>query len=102
MRKGPYSFNVSWADTNSYGAHRFAIIMRQYPAYAYQLLDFNAHKASSAREVQVVWNAKNEENYTNFTVERSVDGGETFAALGGVPATGAGNYALSDKNPATA
>jgi hypothetical protein len=51
--------------------------------------------------VQVVWNTKNEENYTNFTVERSVDGGETFAVLGGVPATSAGNYAFADKNPTT-
>jgi len=101
MRKGPYSFNVSWADTNSYGAHRFAIIMRQNPAYAYQLLDFNAHKATSAREVQVVWNTKYEENYTNFTVERSVDGGQTFDVLGAVSATSAGNYAFTDKNPVT-
>jgi len=101
MRKGPYNFNVSWADTNSYGAHRFAIIMRQNPEYAYQLLDFNAHKATNAREVQVVWNTKNEENYTNFTVERSVDGGQTFDVLGGVSATSAGNYAFTDKNPVT-
>ncbi|MBS1523889.1 MAG: hypothetical protein JST50_23000 [Bacteroidetes bacterium] len=99
MRQGPYTFNVSWADTNSYGAHRFAIIMRQNPAYAYQLLDFNAHKVPNSRSVEVVWDTKNEENYTNFTVERSVDGGQTFTVLGGVPATATGNYGFTDKNP---
>ncbi|HEY9002983.1 MAG TPA: MBG domain-containing protein [Mucilaginibacter sp.] len=99
MRNGPYNFNVSLTDTNSYGAHRFAVIMRQNPAYAYQLLNFNAQKVPNVREVQVVWDTKNEENYTNFTVERSIDGGQTFAVLGGVPATGAGNYGFTDKSP---
>jgi len=99
MRKGPYSFNVSWADTNSYGSHRFAIILRQDSAYAYQLLKFKAHKMPFAREVQTSRDTKNEENYTNFTVERSTDGGHTFAVLGGVPATGAGHYGFIDKRP---
>lgn len=98
MRKGPYSFNLS-TDTSSYGAHRFAIILRQNPAYAYQLLNFNAHKMPFTREVKVAWDTKYEADYTNFTVERSVDGGRTFTVLGGVSATGAGNYGFTDKHP---
>ncbi|MDO3629048.1 MBG domain-containing protein [Mucilaginibacter sp. BT774] len=94
-----YSFALDRTDTNTYGSKRFAIIMRQNPVYAYQLLNFNAQKVPSAREVQVVWDTKYEENYTNFTVERSVDGGNTFTVLGGVPSTGAGNYGFLDKNP---
>jgi len=29
-------------------------------------------------------NTENEENYTNFTIERSSDGGATFSDLGGL------------------
>ena len=94
-----YSFDLNKTDTNTFGKNRFAIVMRQNPVYAYQLLDFNAKKATSARQVQVIWNTKYEENYTNFTVQRSIDGGNTFAILGGVPATGAGNYGFTDNNP---
>lgn len=100
MRNGPYNFNVSWADTNSYGSHRFSIIMRQNPEYAYQLLSFDAQKVPSAREVNVTWNTKYEGDYTNFTVERSIDGGRNFEILGGVPSTGTGNYGFTDKHPA--
>jgi hypothetical protein len=99
MREGPYGFSIS-TDTGSYGAHRFAIVLRQNPAYAYQLLSFNAQKMPFRREVKVVWDTKYEADYTNFTVERSTDGGSTFTVLGGVPATGAGNYGFTDKHPA--
>lgn len=102
MRVNPtYAFDIDKTDTNSYGASRFAIVLRQNPAYAYQLLDFNAKKVTNAKEVNVIWDTKYEENYTNFTVERSTDGGKTFAVLASVPATGAGNYGFTDKNPVT-
>jgi len=94
-----YIFDVDKTDTNTYGTKRFSIVIRQNPAYAYRLLDFNANKIANTKQVQVVWDTKYEENYTNFTVERSVDGGKTFDVLGGVPATGAGNYGFVDKSP---
>ena len=96
-----YIFDVDKTDTNTYGTNRFSIVIRQNPAYAYRLLDFNANKIANTKQVQVVWDTKYEENYTNFTVERSVDGGKTFDVLGGVPATGAGNYGFVDKSPAS-
>lgn len=93
-----YLFDVIKTDTASYGAYRFKLIMRQNPALAYHLLNFTATKATG-REVQVAWVAEHEANYTNFTVERSTDGGTTYDVVGGVPSTGAGKYSLLDKTP---
>jgi len=97
-----YSFNVIKADTNTYGSHRFSLVIRQNPAYAYRLLSFTAAKVSSpaAKQVKVSWTSENEQNYTNFTVERSIDSGKTYDVLGGVPAAGIGSYAFVDKSPA--
>jgi hypothetical protein len=94
-----YQFYLNRADTSSFGSKRFSLVIRQNPAYAYRLVDFNATKVPDARQVQVVWNTANEENYTNFIVERSTDNGATFNVLGGVDATGAGTYSFVDKNP---
>jgi hypothetical protein len=74
--------------------------MRENPAYAYQLMKFNADK-SGKQSVQVTWTAKNEENYTHFTVERSTDHGQTYHVIGGLTSTGAGTYSLVDPNPAS-
>jgi len=93
-----YMFDVIKADTGSYGAYRFKLVLRQNPALAYHLLNFTASK-STGKQVQVNWVSENEADYTNFTVERSTDGGVTYAIIGGVPSTGAGSYSLLDKNP---
>jgi hypothetical protein len=100
MRHNPtYRFNVYRSDTTSFGANRFSLVIRQNPAYAYRLLNFTAAKVPGASQVQVVWITENEENYTNFTVERSTDGGKTFNVLGGQQATASGTYSLLDKKP---
>ena len=96
-----YSFNVYKNDTSSFGAKRFSLVIRQNPAYAYRLLNFTAAKVPGASQVQVVWETENEENYTNFTVERSTDGGKIFNMLGGKQATASGAYSLLDKKPIT-
>jgi sugar lactone lactonase YvrE len=93
-----YLFDIIKTDTGSFGAHRFKLIMRQNPAFAYHLLNFTASKATG-RQVQLNWVTENEANYTNFTVERSTDGGASYAVVGGVPSTGASQYGLLDKNP---
>ena len=96
-----YRFDIIHADTNSFGTHRFALVIRQNLSYAYHLLNFTAQKAPTAnREVQVKWLTENEGNFTYFTVERSTDGGKTFNVLGGATASNAGNYSILDKNPA--
>ena len=98
-----YTFNVIKSDTNSFGAKRFSLVFRQNPAYAYRLLSFSAAKAegtpANEREVQLNWTTENEQNYTNFTIERSTDGGKTYQVVGGAAAAGQGNYSLLDKSP---
>ena len=97
-----YRFNVYKSDTNSFGPNRFTLVIRENAALAYHLLGFNAVKTGSQQhQVQITWSAENEQNYTNFTVERSVDGGITYQVIGSVPSSGAGNYGLVDNSPST-
>ncbi len=91
-----YTFDIT-ADTNSYGSNRFQLVIRQNPALAIHLLNFTATKTPAG--AQSVWVTENEENYTNFTVERSTDGGATFTVLGGFISSALGSYSFLDKNP---
>ena len=95
-----YIFNVDLKDTATYGDNRFTIVIRQNKALGMHLLDFTAAKAADG--AQVSWKAENEENYTNFTVERSTDNGVTYDVLGGFLSTAQGTYNFTDKNPAKA
>jgi len=91
-----YAFDMT-PDTNSYGANRFQLVIRQNPALAIHLLNFTGTKAPNGAEV--TWKTENEQNYTNFTVERSSDGGITYQVLGGFPSSASGTYSFVDKNP---
>ncbi|MDB5155478.1 MAG: type sorting protein, partial [Mucilaginibacter sp.] len=93
-----YQFTIDRTNPATFGSKRFTLVIRQNPALAYHLLDFNAARIGSSSHVEVVWHTENEQNYTNFTVERSNDGGTTFDVVGGLQGTGAGNYSLVDKN----
>jgi hypothetical protein len=97
-RQGSYAFNIVKSDTASYGNNRFVLAIRSNPAYAYQLLDFAAHRIAHSSHVELDWKTRYEQNYINFTVERSNDGGKSFTVAGGLAGTGAGNYSLTDKN----
>ena len=92
-----YNFNVDLADTNSYGRNRFKLIVRQNTALNVHLLNFTASK--SADGTQLEWKTENEQNYTNFTVERSSDDARIFAVVGGMVSNGAGNYSILDNKP---
>jgi hypothetical protein len=98
-RLGSYAFNIVKSDTASYSNNRFVLVIRLNPAYAYQLLDFAARRIAGSPHVQAIWKTRYEQNYTNFTVERSTDGGTSFNVIGGLQGTGAGNYSLLDKAP---
>ena len=50
-------------------------------------------------QVKVNWETENEQNYTNFTVERSNDGGKTYNIIGSIQGSGVGNYGFTDINP---
>jgi len=95
-----YIFNVNLSDTASYGNNRFSIIIRQNKALDVHMLNFTATKATSG--ALVAWKTENEENYTNFTVQRSTDNGITYDVMGGFASNGQGAYNFTDKNPAKA
>ena len=92
-----YTFDIT-TDTTSYGNNRFQLVIRQNPALGIHLLNFTATKVQTG--AQAVWVTENEENYTNFTIERSTDGGNTFTILGGYTSSALGTYSFLDKNPA--
>lgn len=92
-----YIFDMT-TDTNSYGANRFELVIREDTALNVHLLDITATKVTGG--VQVVWKTENEEDYTNFTVERSTDGGLSYTVLGGMASGALGTYSFLDKNPA--
>ena len=93
-----YAFDILKSDTNTYGPKRFSLVFRQNPALALRLISFSATKATNG--AQIIWTTENEQNYTNFTVERSTDNGKTFDVLGGFLSSASGTYSFLDKNPA--
>jgi hypothetical protein len=96
-----YSFNVDKTNPASTGSKRFSLVIRQNPAFAYHLLDFTAVKITNttARQVELIWKTEHEEGYSNFTVERSIDGGKKFDVTGWMHSNGSGTYSLLDKEP---
>jgi hypothetical protein len=95
-----YVFDIDRNDTLSFGDKRFELVIRQNKALGIHLLDFRAAKATGG--VQLTWKAENEENYTNFTVERSTDNGVSFSVLGGSASNSQDTYTFLDGNPANA
>jgi len=95
-----YVFDVDKADTASLGQNRFELVIRQNPQWNIHLLSFAAIKVSKG--VRVDWKTENEENYTNFSVERSTDNGTTFNVLGGFASNGQGTYSFTDASPSDA
>jgi len=93
-----YIFDVDLADTASYGSNRFQVVVRQDPALMVHLLNFTAAKITGGS--RVVWVTENEYNYTNFVIQRSTDGGETYSIIDGVGSSAQGAYSFLDKNPA--
>jgi len=92
-----YAFDINLNDTASYGSNRFQVLIRQDPALMIHLLNFTASKITAGS--QVVWVTENEANYTNFTVERSTDGGTIYTVLGGTASSDLGTYSYLDKSP---
>jgi len=93
-----YAFDIDKSDTGSFGNNRFALVIRQNKSWDIHLLNFTASKAPAG--AQLSWKTENEENYTNFTVERSTDNGATFNVLGGFASNSQENYTFTDANPA--
>jgi len=92
-----YIFNIDKTDTASFGTNRFVVVIRQKQALAVHLLNFTAMKASPG--AQLNWTTENEQNNTTFSVERSIDNGETFYMLDTLVSNSLGTYSYLDKTP---
>jgi len=94
-----YSFNVNKADSSSFGNSRFQVVIRQNPLLSLHLLNFDA--LDEAGEAKIMWTTENEQDNTQFTVQRSIDNGATFYTLDTLTSTGLGYYTYTDKTPIT-
>ena len=95
-----YKFDVDISDTTTYGSNRFQLVIRQNPALMVHLLSFTGTKATDG--AQLTWKTENEQNYTDFSLERSSDGGSDFNVVGGFASSGSNTYSLTDVNPPVA
>jgi hypothetical protein len=85
-------------DPNSFGSDRFSLVIRQNSALAFHLVDFTAEKVAGG--VETAWKTENEQGYTNFTVERSNDGGQTYDNIDSLLSDSLGAYSFIDKSQA--
>lgn len=92
-----YAFNLYTADATSYGSNRFSLLILQNPALVIHLLNVTA--ATTSGGVKFDWLTENEQDYTKFTVERSIDSGANYTALSTFTSTGVGTYSFTDKTP---
>ncbi|SHN37236.1 T9SS type A sorting domain-containing protein [Mucilaginibacter sp. OK098] len=96
-RYGTYLFDISKADTSSYGGSRFELSVRPRPLPMYRLLNFTAQKVSGG--VQVSWKTEAESNYTGFVLQKQ--DGTTFNPLYSKQGDGGGIYTFIDPSPVT-
>ena len=94
-----YAFSIT-ADTSSQGSKRFKLVLRQDPSLAVHLMNFTGVRASNGDQLN--WVTQNEYDYTNFTLERSIDGGTTYSTLTGFTSNSLGSYSFLDTAPETA
>lgn len=93
--KGPYSFAINTADTTTFGANRFELVISLKQLPPYKLLTFAGQKVSSG--VQLAWKTQNESDYTGFTLEKL--SGTQFAPLYNVQSNSASAYGFVDSHP---
>ena len=93
-----YAFNIYTSDATSYGRQRFSLVVRQNPALGIHLLNFTATATNGG--AQIAWLTENEADYTSFTVQRSINNGQTFTDLTTLISAGLGAYSFLDKAPA--
>jgi hypothetical protein len=100
MRNHPsYSFNIFKTDTASYGSNRFSLVIRPNKNLQVHLLNFTAVKSDGG--TQVSWQTENEHDNTVFTVEKSVDKGQTFNTAATLTSSSSGTYGYFDMTSLT-
>jgi hypothetical protein len=94
-----YAFNILKSDTNTFGANRFELTIRQLPAARYQLASFTAQKATDG--VLVTWRAYNEGDNYFYTLEKQQANGTDYTSLYQIQSNGGTIYKYTDKTPNT-
>jgi hypothetical protein len=95
-RTGAYGFNITNADTTTYGANRFILAIRLKPLPPYKLLDFLGQKVTKG--VQLNWQVANAGNYTSFTLQKmNATGG--YDSLYAIQSDSAATYTYIDQHP---
>ncbi|MDB5002218.1 MAG: hypothetical protein JWQ34_443, partial [Mucilaginibacter sp.] len=93
-----YTFNIK-TDTATYGANRFKVVIRLNALKAVHLLSFTG--VQDTKQIKLTWTSENEENYTTYVLQRSIDGGHTFTNLDSLTSANLGTYNDLDPNPVT-
>jgi hypothetical protein len=93
-----YAFNFIKADTGSSGPKRFTLVIRRNKALGIHLLDFTASKLTDS--VKLAWKIENEDDYTTFTLQKSIDNGQNYSSLTSFTSSASGVYSFTDKMPA--
>jgi hypothetical protein len=96
-RYGTYVFDITKADTSSFGASRFELSVRPRPLPAYDLILLTAQKATGG--VQITWKTRAEANYTGFVLQKQ--DGTAFKAVYTRQSDGSGIYTYLDPSPLT-
>ena len=97
-----YTFNINKANAATFGANRFSLVVYHSIPGVYQLVKFTGEKPAQSAGVVLNWETKNESDVITFNVERSNDGGKTYANLGTVQSAGKGSYTFTDVAPSAA
>ncbi len=94
-----YNFNITNADTTTFGEGRFELSIKPIPGPKYQLASFTAQKANDG--VLVTWRALNEGNNYAYTLEKLGADGSAYSPLYQTQSNGATIYKYTDKTPNT-
>ncbi len=94
-----YNFNITNADTLSFGPDRFELAISQLFVPKYQLATFTAQKA--AEGVLVTWRTLNEGNKYAFTLEKQDAGSTGFSPVYQTQNNGGTIYKYTDITPFT-
>ncbi len=89
-----YAFNIT-SDPKSFGNSRFEVILRIKPLPAYKLLAFTGQHVSDGNQLN--WKTANENYYTTFQLQKSLDEGKTFTSISTIQSDSSGAYTYTDK-----
>jgi hypothetical protein len=92
-----YAFSLIKADTASFGANRFELVINPVEGTKYRLISFVAQKAADG--VLLTWKTYSEGNNYSFEIEKQQTNGSLYTPLGTTPSNSAGIYKYTDKVP---